>query len=340
MSAFLVDEFSPELNEYIRQNKREKDVLFVPFDGVKFKKANYSWTNTGFAQIKQSLFVKFFRSCKSRKLSAQGAQLQQNLLEMSERLAKSYAKKLSYDATHLVVQQNLLPFFWREGVLGGRTFDVLMSSLPFDKLQKRFDPAVLQYPESKTPGDFRADHHLIEAESEALQTARKIITPHTEVASLFPNRAELLNWQVPKARNFQKVKNDKFTVVFPASTVGRKGCYELREVLRDLDVKLITLGAELEGATFWDGIDQQSGGIDWLEKADLVVLPAHVEHKPRRLLEASANNIPVIASTVCGLENTKGIVSFELEDTESMRRCINSFAFKKESEAASAEKIF
>lgn len=30
---------------------------------------------------------------------------------------------------HLVIQQNLLPFLWQAGVLGGITFDVLMTSL-------------------------------------------------------------------------------------------------------------------------------------------------------------------------------------------------------------------
>ena len=338
-TAFLVDEFSPEIDEYIQQNRTEKDVLFVPLDGLRFKKANYSWTNKGFAQTEQSIFVTLQRSYKSRRLAVQGAKRQKNLLRMYEKLVKSYAKKLNYDATHLVVQQNLLPFLWCEGVLGGRTFDVLMTSLPLTELQKRLDFAALLYPESTTLGDFRAESYLLEAETEALISARKIITPHTDIAALFPNRAELLNWQMPKARVFEKIKNDKFTVVFPASTVGRKGCYELREVLRDLDVKLITLGAELEGANFWEGIDWETGNKNRLEKADLVVLPAHVEHKPRRLLQAAANNIPVIASTACGLENVAGVVSVKTDDTESLRRCVINLMVKKESELAFVEKI-
>ena len=31
---------------------------------------------------------------------------------------------------HVTLTQNLLPFLWRSGVLGGRTFDVLMTRLP------------------------------------------------------------------------------------------------------------------------------------------------------------------------------------------------------------------
>ena len=126
-----------------------------------------------------------------------------------------------------------------------------------------------------------------------------IITPHTAIASLFGRKAELLEWKIPRARQIakrQKRQNGKFTIVYPASTVGRKGCYELREALGDLDAKLIILGAELEGADFRQGIDCEKGSDDWLELADLVVLPAFVEHKPRRLLQAVANQISVVAS--------------------------------------------
>ncbi|MEP7038886.1 MAG: VanW family protein, partial [Acidobacteriota bacterium] len=181
-TAFLVDEYSPEFDEYIQKTRGEKDVLFIPLDGKRFKKANYAWNLQGFARTKQSLFTTLERSYKSRKLAAQGAQRQKNLLAMYEKLAESYAKNLRYDVLHVVVQQNLLPFLWKSGVLGGRTFDVLMNSLPMREIQKRLDFAVSLHPESATLGDFRADANLLEAETEALQNADKIITPHTEIA--------------------------------------------------------------------------------------------------------------------------------------------------------------
>ena len=313
-TAFLVDEFSPEFDEYLQKTREAKDFLFVPLDGKRFKKANYAWTIDGYAKTKQSFPVTAERAYKSRKLAAQGAARQLNLLKMSERLAESYAKSLKYEATHLVVQQNLLPFLWQAGVLGGRTFDVLMTSLPMKNLQERLDFAALLHAESKTLGDFRADAQIIEAETEALQNAEKIITTHTAIAALFGKRAELLDWKMPTAKEITKIKNEKFTVVFPASTVGRKGCYELREAIKDLDVKLIVLGAELEGADFWRNIDWEKGGDNWIEKADLVVLPAFVEHKPRRLLQAVANRIPVVASKDCGLGNIANITSIEAGD--------------------------
>lgn len=319
-TAFLIDEFSPEFDEYIQKTKSEKDILFVPINGRRFKRANYAWTQNGFARTNESLFVTLLRSYKSRKLAAQGVARQLNLLAMYEKLAASYAKNLTFDSTHIVVQQNLLPFLWRAGVLGGRTFDVLMTGLPLEDLQRQLDYAASLHGESKTLADFRADVSLVESETEALQNARKIITPHTKIAALFPNNTELLHWKMPKAKEFGERKNEKFTIVFPAATVGRKGCYELREAVGGLDVKLITLGADIERNDFWKNFDVERANTNWLEAADLVVLPAFVEHKPRRLLAAAALGIPVIASKNCGVENVEGIVNVDEGDANVLRK--------------------
>ena len=321
-TAFLVDEFSPEFDEYIQTAKHKKDLLYIPLDGKLFKKANYAWTTMNFAKVRQGLLTTLIRSYKSRKLAAQGAERQKNLLKMAEKLAKSYAKNLSFDVLHIVVTQNLLPFLWREGVLGGRTFDVLMTNLPMKNLQERLDFAYSLHPESKTLADFRAHETLVEAESEALKYANKIITPHTEIASLFPDKAELLNWYLPKAKErMTKIKNQKPTIIFPASTIGRKGVYELREAVRGLDVKIITFGANIEGENFWQGFETERGNVQngWLENADLVILPSFVENKPRRILEAAANKIPVIATKACGVENVETIEIVETGNAEELK---------------------
>lgn len=330
-TAFLVDEFSPEFDLYVQENRKATDLLFVPLDGKRFKKANYAWTTSGFGKTRQSWLTTAIRSYKSRKLAAQGAARQRNLLAMYEKLAESYAKQLTFDVLHVVVQQNLLPFLWREGVLGGRTFDVLMTALPMKNLQERLDFAYSLHPESKTLGDFRADEWLIEAETEALKHARRIVTPHSEIASLFSGKSVLLDWKLPQPKTSTKSKNEKFTIVFPASTVGRKGCYELREALRGLDVKLITLGAEIEGADFWKMfyVEHFSGAGDWLAQADLIVLPAFVEHKPRRLLLAAAHGVPVIASEACGVGNVEGITTIDTGDAASLREAIEELMSPK-----------
>lgn len=320
-TAFLVDEYAPEFDEYLQKTRTPKDFLFIPIDGKRFKKANYAWETKGFARTRQSLLLTLTRAYKSRKLAAQGAARQKSLLATAEKLAENYAKKLTYDATHVVVAQNLLPYLWKNGFLGGRTFDVLMNALPMHEIQKRLDIAASLNPESTTLGDFRADATLLEAEREALKNARRIITPHTEIAALFGSRATVLDWKQPAAKEFIKQPRAKFTLVFPASTVGRKGCYELREAIRGLDVKLVTLGACVEDAGFWSGFDWEKGsGDEWLGRADLVVLPAFIEHKPRRLLLAAANRIPVIASEACGVENVPGVTTIETGDAEILRR--------------------
>ena len=322
--AFLVDEFSPEFDLYLQEKRGSNDLLFVPLDGKRFKKFNYAWNPAGFAKLKESRLTTLIRAYKSRKLAAQGAQRQRNLLEMSEKLAASYARQLPFDATHLVVQQNLLPFLWHDGHLGGRTFDVLMTSLPLKNLQERLDLAAEKHLESRTLGDFRAERRLVDAETEALKNARQIVTPHTEIAGLFPQQSVLLDWKRPSPPVFEKKRADKFTVVFPASTVGRKGAYELREALDGLEnsLKLIILGAELEGDSFWHGFEIERGAQNWLEQASLVVLPAFVEHKPRRLLLAAAAGVPVIASPACGLINVGGITIVEFGDSAALCRAI------------------
>lgn len=321
-TAFLVDEFSPEFDEYIQTQRNEKDLLLAPLDGKKFKKGNYAWTTKGFGKFRQSLLVTAIRSYRSRKLAAQGRVRQLNLLAMYERLAESYARRLEYDVLHVVVQQNLLPFLWKNGYLGGRTFDVLMTALPMTELQKRLDAAAKLHPESTTLGDFRADEELVAAETEALKHARKIVTSHSDIAKLFPKRSERIAWKMPESRHLTKPKNAKPHIVFPAATVGRKGCYELREAVRDLNVKLILLGPLIEGADFWEGFDVEKGGDDWLNKADLVVLPAHAEHKPRRLLTAAAHGVPVIASEACGVADIDGIDTVTVGSVEALKDTI------------------
>ena len=324
-TAFLLDEFSSEFDKYVQKTCRKKDSLFIPLDGKRFNKANYAWSKDGFTKTKQSLLVTAIRSYKSRKLATQGAARQRNLLAMYEKLALDYAKKLKYDVLHLVVQQNLLPFLWKSGALGGRTFDVLMNALPMSEIQKRLDFAKSLHPKSPTLADFRADESLIVAENEALQNAEKLITSHTDIAALCGKKAELLDWTVPTNQKFTKAKNEKFTITFPASTVGRKGCYELRDAIRGLDVKLLKLGGELEGEDFWQGFDVEKGGNKWLEKTDLIVLPAFVEHKPRRLLLAVSKSIPVIASKACGLENVKGVENIESGNFDELKMKIKTF---------------
>ncbi len=65
-------------------------------------------------------------------------------------------------------------------------------------LQARLDAAFAAHPERKTLGDFRAPAWLVKAEREALAYASRIVTPHAEIAAMYPGKAELIPWQLPK----------------------------------------------------------------------------------------------------------------------------------------------
>ncbi|HVF56661.1 MAG TPA: VanW family protein [Pyrinomonadaceae bacterium] len=316
-TAFLVDEYWPEHDEYVRARRGEKDLLCVPLDGRRFGKPNYAWDTRGFAEVKERRLLAARRSFESRRLQRQGAERQRALLRSSERLAEGFASLVGYDATHLTVTQNLLPFLWRDGQLGGRTFDVLMTSLPVWRLHQRLDEAAAMHTESRTLADFRADARLVEAEREALACARRIVTPHTEIASLYEKKAVLLDWHVPRVER-RAARGSR--ILFPAATVGRKGAYEMREAAEKLKLSIATIGAELEGENFWRGvrIEHRGGGSGWLDDVCAVVLPAFVEHRPRRLLEAVARGVPVIASQACGLANVEGVTSVAAGDVDAL----------------------
>jgi hypothetical protein len=309
-TAFLVDGFVPEFDAHIQAARKDGDTLFVPLDGARFGKPNYAWTTAGFAKLRASTLAALLRAWKSRRLADQGAARQQALLASAERLARSYARRLAPQATHLVVAQNLLPYLWRDGHLKGRSFDVLMTALPMGVLQQRLDAAAARHPESKTLGDFRADPALVAAEAAALERARKVVTAHADIAALFPLKAVTLEWVMPKAASAAApIAGAKPRIVFPAATLGRKGAYELRAALKGLDVTLVLAGAEHEGADFWQGVDveRRRPGPDLLGGAAAVVLPAFVEHNPRALLRACAAGVPVIASRECGLPRVPGV---------------------------------
>jgi hypothetical protein len=321
-SAYLVDEYWPEFDQYLCETKRERDLLLVPLDGQRFGKANYAWSTQTFSHVRQSWRVALHRSLRSRELASQGAARQRTLIAFHERLAESYAARLTYDVTHVVVMQNLLPYLWRDGHLGGRTFDVLMTSLPLSNLHERLDMASSLHPESRTLADFRADDSLVKLESEALRRARKIITPHSEIAALYKGKAVTIAWSMPPHRSIPQASDVRRPkIVFPAATVGRKGAYELRSAIQGLDVELMLSGAQLEGEDFWQGlsVEREAGGEDWLEGVTAIVLPAYVEHQPRRLLEGVARGIPVIASTACGLESIEGVINISFGDTKALR---------------------
>jgi hypothetical protein len=315
-SAFLLDEFWPEFDAHVRAERAGDDLLCVPLDGRRFGKPNYAWDTEGFGEVRERRLATALRSLASRRLAGQGAARQRALLKHARSLAEAHAASLTFDVSHVVVMQHLLPYLWMGGHLGGRSFDVLMGGMPMWRLHEVLDAAAALHPESPTLADFRADGALVRAEREALASARRLITPHAAVASLYGERAVRLGWSLTRA---ERVDGRGGRVVFPGPAVGRKGAYEVREAARRMRLPLVVKGSQPEGDDFWDGLNvERRGPGDWLEGAGVVVLPAFVENRPRALLEALARGVPVVATAACGLGEMEGVYGVAAGDVDGL----------------------
>jgi hypothetical protein len=321
-TAWVVDEWWPEWASYLAQFESPADLLLRPLDGHRWHKPNYAWHAEAFKSARSATLLTLRRAWSTRRLCEQGAERQRALLAWDERLARHYARRLQPEHTHLVVAQNLLPFLWRDGVLGGRTFDVLMVRMPIQELQAQLDLAAQLHPESTTCADFRAPQWLAEAEKRALAAAEHWITPHQAIANLAGQRAIALPWTLPVVQNAESGRKKR--VVFPASTLGRKGAYELRDAVRTLDLELVCLGGIIERLDFWSDLKLGTASPSWLEGASAVVLPAFVEHRPRRLLAAVSAGVPVITTPQCGLGSMSGVIEVPAGDTVALIEALKS----------------
>jgi hypothetical protein len=309
-AAFVVDEFWPELAAYVAGARQASDTLCAPNLG--------RWSSEGFGEAFDARWQGARRSLGWRLTPPQGAARRSADAVSTAAIAKALARRLGPDITSVTVAQSLLPQLWVDGVLGGRGVRVMMTRLPISVLQARLDAAAMTHPDRPTLADYRAEPWMAEAEAEALAAAEEIITPHVEIAALFGERARLLEWRRPTGPAPAPRSGDVFA--FPGPTVARKGAHEVREAARRLGAKLRPVGAELEGPDFWMGIElapaTASGG--WLDDVRAVVHPALAEATPRRLLEALAAGVPVIATVACGLPPQPGLTLVPMDDVEAL----------------------
>ncbi|MES2981652.1 MAG: VanW family protein [Verrucomicrobiota bacterium] len=319
-SAYLLEGSWPEFQEWCSRHAHAGDAWFTPLDGIRWKKPNYSWKAPAGVSICHQTLMTFLRSWKQRKLPVQGAVRQKFLLESQKALAEKMAREIDPKARHLVVSQTLLPHLWRAGVLGGRTFDVLVNRWPMKELQRRLDEAAARHPGSDTLVDFRADEDLVHAESEALAASARIVTPHRAIAAHFGAKTILLDWKYPEVKTPVADRSKNASWFFPASALGRKGIYELAEVFRETDRELLILGRANEGASeVLQGVKHRAGMIDELIHCDGLVIPAWVEHEPRLALRALAMGLPVIASKACGLAPHLFLHEIDAGDVEALK---------------------
>ena len=225
---------------------------------------------------------------------------------VADGIARSLGRLLAPEATRAWVAQSYLPYLWRDGQLGGRRFSVLMTRPPMAVLHARLDAAHAAHPDRATLADFRAAPELAGWEAEALAAAETVATPHAAIAALFPGRAVLLDWRTPDVPRVVRPGPGGRRIAFPGPVLARKGAYEVREAALALDLEVVLLGADLEGAGFWRGVrtlrpEPGARPYAWLEGVAAVVQPALVEEQPRRLLAACAAGVPVVATSACGL---------------------------------------
>ncbi len=321
-SAFLLDAFWPEQQEWCQRHSRPGDHWFMPLDGRRWNKPNYLWEPSPHSERHFATRLTLVDSVRRRRLPAQGAVRQRALLRRDEALAKFYAKQLNVEARHLVISQNLLPHLHRLGVLGGRTFDVLLTRWPLTELHRRLDLAAKRHPYSSTIADFRADTAIHRAETEALDQAARVVTPHKALADYFGEKAILLNWKMPHT-NIKPHARLTTQFFFPASPLARKGIYELAEAMRGVDAELLILGGASESASDpLASIPHRRASVAEMANADALVLPAWIEHEPRLALQALGSGLPVIATKACGLPAHRNLVELEEPDGSMLRECL------------------
>jgi hypothetical protein len=328
-TAYLLDENWPELQAYVAVSRRSNDVLGLPLDGGRWRLARYQWQTDGVARVGSAPFQTLARALAVRRAAPQGAARRWAELAGSERIARRLARLLSPEIESVCVAQSLLPFLWRDGHLGGREVGVLMTRLPLGLLHARLDQAWAAHPERRTLADFRAPSWLVDAEAEALDYAARVVTPHAEIARLFPGKVVELDWKTPGTKQPRGANVLPRRVAFPGPTVARKGAYELREAAQALGLEILCLGSELEGPLFWDGVaicrpDAAAGSNTWLEHVAAVVQPALVEERPRHLLAALAAGVPVIATEACGLAARAGVTIVPAGDTAALTAALRA----------------
>ncbi|MHB1278839.1 MAG: VanW family protein [Bacteroidia bacterium] len=325
-TTFILDEKWPEYDTYITETATPSDSFILPLKKNRFIKTDrYSWTSANPEKTKTTDFQGIYRALKLRFAPKNKNNVFELGLHLDKKIALASAKLIPIDSTHVVISQNLLPFIYETGALGGRTFDVLMTRLPFEKLHERLDLAFNIHSESPTLKDFRADKELIETENKALTKARKIITPHSEIAEIFKNKVVKLNWHTPLSTNGQTPGNK---VLFPASAVGRKGAYEIRRLAKELNLNLTISGRAIEKANFWEDLHIEMFNGD-LQQIGLIVYPTFIEHQPRQILKALSNGVKVVTTSACGLDRSDLVEIVEINNFEQLKNAVKQRTERK-----------
>jgi hypothetical protein len=319
-TAFVLDEKWIEYDEFIKGYAFYNDFFIIPLTKNRFVKTHrYDWAVKDIKNVRATTMQGLYRAIRLRLASKLGQNAFSLGLTLDRKIGLRAAKLIPLETTHVIVSQNLLPYLLEAGALGGRTFDVLMTRLPMEKLHERLDAAYAHHPDSKTLHDFRAPQELVILENRALTKAGKIITPHNDIAEIFKNKVQKLHWRSGD-RQPGRITGSK--ILFPAPVADRKGAYLVKRLAQELNLSIV-VGGDMKNV-FWEGITTEpfNGSFDHI---GLVVYPAFTEHQPRQLLKAIANDIPVIATSACGLDESPLVTLIELGNYEQLKKEIVKF---------------
>jgi hypothetical protein len=357
-TALLLNDRTPELAGWLEQTPEpgagaaphgtvrslgETATWMVPW--VRPRLRGRAWVPPPQVPVRVARMAGWKRALRQRLLRGEGAARQAGRQRAAEDLARDYARCLQPEHTHLVVAQELLVPLWRLGVLGGRRYDVHVHELPASELQARLDAAAAAEPRAASLRDFRVDAAWQQDEWAALARADRLLSPHHEVRrvlvaaglAVFP-----LEWHIPlpsqpagggrSSVRTGPVEPGRPTLTLAASALARKGAHELAVVARALGARVLILGSPPADPSVWDGVAWEVVGYggDWLARSDVVVLPAHVEHQPRALLQALAAGVPVVATPACGIGPRPGLIEVTPGDAAllqaALRRCLPTIA--------------
>lgn len=320
-TVFVVDERWPEFEQHLLGHVMPGDTMVLPIGTLGLiKSPRYAWKTPKGVTTHSFEWQIIQRGLALRFRGKTNGSIPSIFLQFDQRIAQSLQRKIPMECRHVVITQNLLPFAWKSGLLKGRTYDVFMTRLPMQVLHDRLDTAHDQHARSKTLNDFRAPEDVVEAETRALNHARHIITPHSEIAALFNHKSVKLHWM--PSGNLERQTVARGPILFPASALGRKGAHLVRQLAQDIPAEITVNPRNLEEEEFWKDTPVRWSDADSLRTARLILYPAYVEHQPRMLLKAIKVGIPVIASAATGLEPSERVTIVPTGDYDAFKKAV------------------
>jgi hypothetical protein len=257
----------------------------------------------------------------------QPAAWRRSVLAVHDARARAWARRVDAGCDELIVPLDWLAVLACDGVLQGRRYDVLMTREPLAWLQQGLDEAAAHLPHASL-GEYRASRARVAAEMEALGEASRLVTPHaalgSRLAATFPGQVVRLAWRRPPLR---PAAGRGMRILLPASALARLGAAELQEVCRTLGCGLTVWGTAREPSLAWKGVDviQADPRDPWRDIA-VVALPAWVASSPRRLIEALARGLPVVATPACGLPpDTQGLHLVPAGDVPALVKAVSRY---------------